>query len=529
MLVSKSWIALIAALGIAGGGAFALLRATSAPEDAAISLVPSDAVLYTTVYIEPSDSQRANLDSVLSKLPKIDSLDKAKAELAELVDPELEKLGLEFERDIEPWLGPQAAFYMTTPEGPTGSPEHVAALIATDDQDATRAAIDKGIERSGDTSEWEDATYEGVDYRVKDEESAFGFVGDFLVAGTESGFKASVDASAGENLGGTERFTDATSLLSDDVLALFYVDSASIIEAAESAGAMGQEEIAALETFGASGAVAVSLHAEEESLVFESASELPEEGAVRDLMTSYEPGSGLIGSFPGNSWLAISLQDSGESLDAALDAFGSVVPGFDRQQIDSTFSSGTGLDLNDDVLGWMGDAGLFVQGTNLQEIGGALVVTSSDAGKTGAAVQKLQDFATANGLQTRPLERGGLTGFAVQAPGMPAPVNLLGGERFIAAYGDAATDDALDPDSTLEDSESYSAAQETLGDDYATVFYVDGQGMVRLIESGMSFSGATDPTYEEDVKPYLDHLDFMVAGVRVEGDSVVQRFALGAR
>lgn len=527
--MSKRWIALIAALGIAGGGAFALVRATDAPEDAAISLVPSNAVLYTTIYIEPSNSQRAALDSVLSKLPKIDSLDKAKAELAELLDPELEKLGLEFERDIEPWLGSQAAFYMTVPEGATGSPEDVAALISTDDQDAARAAIDKGIERAGDSGEWQDATYEGVDYRVKDEESAFGFVGDFLVAGTESGFKASVDASAGENLGGTERFSEATALLTDDLLALLYVDSEDIIEAAQSAGAMGQQEIAALETFGASGSVAVSLHAEEESLVFESASELPEQGALRDLMTSYEPGSGLIGSFPGDSWLAFSLQDSGESLDAAIDAFGSVVPGLDRDQIESTFSSGTGLDLDEDVLSWMGDAGVFVQGSNLQEIGGALVVTSSDAAKTGAAVQKLQDFATSNGLQTRPLERGGLTGFAVQAPGMPAPVNLLGGDRFIAAYGDAAADDALEPDSTLEDSEGYSAAQEALGGDYATVFYVNGEGLVRLIESGMSFSGTTDPTYEEDVKPYLDHLGFMVAGVRVEGDSVVQRFAIGAR
>ena len=91
----------------------------------------------------------------------------------------------------------------------------------------------------------------------------------------------------------------------------------------------------------------------------------------------------------------------------------------------------TGLDLEEDVLSWMGDAGLFVRGTNMQEVGGGLVVESSDPAKTSTLLETAQRMLVEGGLQPQPASEGDLEGFSMQAPGMPAPVYFLGGDRLV--------------------------------------------------------------------------------------------------
>ncbi|MCA1571623.1 MAG: DUF3352 domain-containing protein [Actinomycetota bacterium] len=529
----KQLAIVVAGVVVAGGAAaYVATRYTAAPDDEAIAYVPKDAAVYATVFIEPSRSQRSKIDSILKKVPKIDSLEEAKDELVSLLDPELEKIGLDYESDVEPWLGGQAAFFLLAPdESGQEEPEDGAALLATDDPDAANAAIDKALEHEGVTDRLEDATHEGVDYRIEpDEDTAFGFIGDFLVVGNETGFKAAVDASTGESLADNASFRAAIEPLADDQVALTYLDSERLIESFQTFGpGLPEANLQGLETFGATGQVAFGLHAEDEAVVFESSSQVPDEGPLAEVIEGYDDDGGIIGDLPGDAWLAASFQDSGSTLSSILEALSEVVPEFDRTQIESMFRAETGLDLNDDVLSWMGDAGFFLQGTNLQEIGGGLVIESSDADKTEAVVDKLESFVPTAGLQADPLERGGLTGFSVQGPGMPAPVNVLGGERLIAAYGDRATDAAIGTDARLRDSEAFGAASGGLGDGYSAVLYLEGEGLVEIIEAGMSFSGATDPTYEEEVKPYLDHLAYVVVGFKVDDDTLVQRFVVGAR
>jgi hypothetical protein len=43
----------------------------------------------------------------------------------------------------------------------------------------------------------------------------------------------------------------------------------------------------------------------------------------------------------------------------------------------------------------------------------------------------------------------------------------------------------------------------------------------------MSFSGGTDPTYEQEIKPYLEPFGYVVAGSSDDGDEVVRRFVIG--
>jgi hypothetical protein len=55
---------------------------------------------------------------------------------------------------------------------------------------------------------------------------------------------------------------------------------------------------------------------------------------------------------------------------------------------------------------------------------------------------------------------------------------------------------------------------------------VDFDGMIALIEFARTFSGAED-SYEEDVKPWLDPISFVVSGSRQDGDRLFQRLFVG--
>ncbi|MDQ3645839.1 MAG: DUF3352 domain-containing protein, partial [Actinomycetota bacterium] len=92
----------LAGLVVVGGLTFAATRFVAAPADDAIGLVPPNASVYVSLFVEPSRDQRSKLDSILEKIPKVDSLDKAKNELIALIDPELERVGLDYEKDVEP-------------------------------------------------------------------------------------------------------------------------------------------------------------------------------------------------------------------------------------------------------------------------------------------------------------------------------------------------------------------------------------------------------------------------------------------
>ncbi len=129
---------------VAGGGYAAVQLLTGAPaEDAAIDLVPNDAIMYANLFIQPSDDQKRALDDLLEHFPKVESTDDALDELARLLNDGLDDIGLTYEDDVEPWLGDQVSFFLSGDdlESPDG-----AVLLATDDPDATADAIDKARE-----------------------------------------------------------------------------------------------------------------------------------------------------------------------------------------------------------------------------------------------------------------------------------------------------------------------------------------------------------------------------------------------
>ncbi len=80
-----------------------------------------------------------------------------------------------------------------------------------------------------------DVSYEGVDFKVGgSEDNAVGLVDETVViAESEKEFKAAVDASNGESLGGEDRFQNTISNASNGSLADIYVDVGGILEQSE--------------------------------------------------------------------------------------------------------------------------------------------------------------------------------------------------------------------------------------------------------------------------------------------------------
>jgi hypothetical protein len=94
--------------------------------------------------------------------------------------------------------------------------------------------------------------------------------------------------------------------------------------------------------------------------------------------------------------------------------------------------------------------------------------------------------------------------------------------RVVAAYGDAAANDALDPGETLAGTDDYTQAEDALGGDYAVSFFLAFEPILELAESE---GASADPDYQE-AKPYLEPLGALVGGATEDGDDLRSAFAL---
>lgn len=524
---TKTLALALVAVVVVGSAAFALMRFMAPAEDEAIGLVPETSILYGNLFLRPSNDQKMALDDLLQKFPQVEDTDDALNKLIELLDEELGKEGLSYEEDVEPWLGDQVGGFIM----PGGTPEvpNFGVLIESKDDEALADLIHRVQEEENADAETSERTHQGMTYEALEDEPgtpSFVFIDGFFVGGTEEAVKASIDASQGQSLRESEKFRTATKDLRDDWLGLFYADSNELFALLEQDPQMTPEDRAIFENldFGDLPPWAGVAYVTSDSIGFENTGGSPTKGPFAGF--SSFTGPGLLLSLPGESWAAFGVPDIGGLVTESLELFADF-PGFDRAQIDSAFTAETGLDLEQDVLSWMGDAGMFVRGTNMQEVGGGLVVESSDPAKTATLVETVQEMLVKEGLQPQPASEGELEGFSLQGPGMPAPVYFLGGERLVITYGETSTQQAVAPELPLAEADAFARASDALGSDFEAGFFVDIDAAQAFAESVMSFSGQSGPTYEQEVKPYLDPFGYVVAGSSGEGEEVVRRFVIG--
>jgi hypothetical protein len=470
----------------------------------AAELAPAGAAMYGEATLKPEGDQKKAVDAILAKFP---GGGQAGEKLKEAIEKGLREsdAGITFKDDIEPWLGDQAAFFASGMK-PTGQFEAAAAMIATEDEDKARETLDKSAEGKVTTHD-----YNGVEYLTDESqgEAEAGAVFDgYLVLGSEAGVKAAIDASKGDSkLSDDEAFNNALDDVAEDRLGFFYLNTPQLAKSVERTGTTLPDSFKQFfkEPFVA------TLDADDDGVLFEAT--IPEE--LGTAFALFGQGSDLLTDMPADSWLALAQTDFGRLLDYYVDAFAGALGG--RDQIEQQLRAATGLDLQKDVIDWMGDFSVFVRGTSVSELEGALVVETSDEAASGRFISALERLARTQAggeLRIGPLAApGGGEGFTAQGGGVPKPIHVFQREgRVVFAYGDAAAGDAVGASDKLGDSPDFTASRDSLGD-YDVSFYVLMQPILDLVDS----TDAGDDADWLEAKPYLEPLSALVGGTSGDG------------
>ena len=338
-----------------------------------------------------------------------------------------------------------------------------------------------------------------------------------LAFGSETGLKVAIDAGDGESLAESDEYSERLDQLPDDPLVSFFFEPAAAIEASIMQGDVDPATAQVLEPLlgGAlSQPIAATLTATADTASFEFA-------AMFDSATDFATESSLLTELPGESWFAAAVPDLGSSLEESLDQLSSSgLPG--AGEIERQVMRATGLDLGEDVFGWLGDAAAFVEGTAAPGFSAGLIAQTSDPEAPGPLLEVLRRIAERDsGLRSSGPPEGSDVGFSLGIPGIGggAEAGVIG-DQLVAVVG-ATVDQALNPSETLGDNPEFEDAVASLGDDLAPALFVSLPELFQVAELGAD----GDVDYEA-IRPYLDAFSTLVGGARVEDGLTVARITV---
>jgi hypothetical protein len=188
----------------------------------------------------------------------------------------------------------------------------------------------------------------------------------------------------------------------------------------------------------------------------------------------------------------------------------------DPQTLFDQLKAQAGFDVQKELLSWMGDATVFVRGTDVAGVNGALVVTSKDPAASQAAIGRLRTLVQSmGGVTPAPLTgAAGATGFEVTVPGAPGPIAVAAkDDKFVVAYGTGALAAALDPGGKLGDSAAYADGKDAING-AAPSFFLDVPQVVALLKS----AAGSSPGFAK-AEATLDALGPLAVGSSRDGDT----------
>jgi hypothetical protein len=495
-------LAAIVALLIAGcGGGGDGGRSSGGSELA--NLASPGSLVFVEGQLQPKGELKQNVDSVAKSFTGGDAL-------GQFVISELESSArqdgesLDFAKEVEPWLGEKGGVAFEHLEG--GELSEPLIMIQSVNSATAQAFIDKRTKQGKQPSK--NVSYEGVEFKVGGpEDNAAGLIGETVVlAQSEKEFKAAVDASKGESLGGEDRFQNAIANASNGSFADIYVDIGGIIDQSEN----GETAEQAKDVLQATGiepdeATAVaSVIPQSNQIVVDLSSELNGEKAPAG------DASKLLGSLPASSFSAVSFSEFGKQLEEAIDNLDEegVPPDLEPGELKDTLSA-AGIDL-DKIAASLEEGAVFAEGNSRDSLGGAMVVTSksSEAADAIASFGTLLRGARVPGVT---VVSGKASGFSISSSNLGGkPIVIVAkGDRIAIGYGLAPALAVLNGGSgaTLSSTPGYKSAVSALGKTPISA-YVDGPAALGLAESLVPRS-KTD--FWEAV-PYLKKITYIGIG-----------------
>jgi hypothetical protein len=506
-------IATLAVAGCGGGGG----GSSSSSADPASFAAPGS-VVFVEGNLRPTGELKTNVNAVAKKVAGI-------GDLGNFIVTELESSSgdggepVDFGTEVDPWLGKTGgvAFSHLDKDGELSEP---VIAIQTTEPKATQSLIDK--QAAGSKAPYKSGSYEGIQFKVGGSEgNAIGLVGEWLLlADGEKEFKAAVNAYNGDSLADEARFQDAIAAASNGSLADVYVDIGGLVEqSGDSVDGQAQEilESSGIDPSEATAVASVIPGADQIEVELSSAlgGEKAPSGDVSE----------LLGSLPADSVAGFATSGFGEQLEEAVDSIdeSGLPPDLQPDELKSTLSQ-AGIDL-DKIAASLEEAVVFLEGSNRDNLGGALVATAknSEAADAVAALGTLLRGANVPGITA---VSGQASGFSVRSPELGgSPIVVVGkGDKVAIGYGLAAALRGINAGSgaTLSDSPSYKAAVASLGKTPISA-YVDGPAALKLAEALVPRS-KTD--FWEAV-PYLKKITYVALGTGTGGEMATAKLIAG--
>lgn len=479
-------------------------------------VAPAGVPVFIDFTLRPEGETKADIDALAKSIAGIDNV-------GDLIISELENSASEggeefdYEKEVEPWLGEKGGLFLQ--EYQAEDFEGYGAAIETTDEEAARDFVNKQIE--GDDESAKDGSYEGVEFKVQEDETTIGvFDGLVVFAEDEAIFKSMVDASDGESLGGENTYTSAVADVPGDSAADVYVDIGGLIE--EQGNEIDDETKLFLDSVG--------IEPNEATAV---ASLVPGADQIEiDLSTDLsgeDPPSGdaseLLGTLPATSVGAFASAEFGKRFNEGIDQIdregipGEVPP----NQLKKTLKE-TGIDL-ESIAGSIGDVGAYVTGNSESSLGGALVMETDNAEQAKNTVSNIGLFLRSTGTPGITKITEGASGFSIASPelGSRPVVVVAKRSRMAIGYGLAPTLASFqESGQTLGDLPAYKEAVNALGDTPIAAF-VEGPAALNLARSLV-------PPGEvefEEAEPFLQKIDYLALGSEASGDLATAKLIVG--
>lgn len=490
---------IIAAVALVGVGVGVALKA-STTEPALDTLVPANTAVFAVVHVSPSGQQRAALRDLIDRLPDAQR-DKVGERVDSLLDDMVDGSGLDYTKDVKPWLGGQVAVAVAEPAA-GGGEQSVVGLLAVKDESAARDALRRASERD-DASAYEVA--DGVAYLANEQASI-----DALQADVAKGALASDDAyqRAAEGVGG------------EDTLVLAWLNGEKLGAFAQ--GFAGNPLARGPIPGGFESTGALSLRATDAGL------EVVGRFTVADGTSQTRKGKPeLLESMPANILGAMTLFDLGGIVEAVLKSSGEQGSG-PTESARAFVQQGLGLDLEKDLLPWLhGEFTVVVGGFTAGPIPDAGIVI--DATDTAALDRTMRALALrAPGLGDAfgaeiVAESGGLT---VKLPDQGATLVVRReGRRLVIASSRAYAQTLLNAGAERLGADAvYRRVVGETGDGTAFALYVRVDRVVQLVEA---FAGSSEGFRES--APFLRSLEALAMTATVEGTQGEFRVVLSVK
>jgi uncharacterized protein DUF3352 len=395
----------------------------------ASSVVPSNALAFISLSLDPPDDQKKNLQGVLKKFPELNTKEEFSAQIDTLLTSLFEDTGLDYAKDVKPWLGKEVAFTVLPPKDAKaeGAEPLLALLIETTDTQAAQAALDKGT-KGGE--------FEAGDYKIVGNYVVF--LGQDKTADRDAALAAIQAQSTSDKapLSEAENFRNVVEKAHTPRLALGWWNAEATFDLlGESFSIPGFDQLLAdAKGKGSGGNFAFALYAEPGSLALEGVTDgkgKTSEFAGTPKLTQGLPADtlGAVTAFGLGKQVSDGLKGVAET-DADV---GQEIKGFlDQMKL------ATGLDLEQDILSWMNGESVIAVGKvgegGIPEVG--ILIEPSDKAKAAAGFTKIKDAAEKTlGVPLTPGDLEGTTSYASPEPFLPGVQPAMGllPDRFILA------------------------------------------------------------------------------------------------